>query len=256
MRTKKIFIAFAVVFFSLEMSAQQPKTEKTKVTSAETQATTQPEVDQLVMSAEIFDPTGKELQFKAEKFHKRQGELLLDRTVYKDLNGEVLVEETMTLKNDQLQRYDVEQKQLNQQAWIEVSEKDVIFNLKKPRKNNYPQTYKKPENFVVNPQIVPFIKSHWESLNNGKEERIHLGVWNRQEAIRFALIKDSSSTTEQLVIKMSPTSLIIRAAVAPIYFTFDTQTKNLKLYKGRTSPKMKSGGSFSDYDALTKYQYP
>ncbi len=210
--------------------------------------------EKLVATGEIFDLSGKEKKFTSEKFNEIQGDKIIDRTVYKDLSGEVLVEEKLELLKDDFVRYDLNQKQLKYTAWIEAKDNKVTFNLKKPRKNNYPQTYDKPENFVVGPLIVPFIKKNWADLAANKEILVNLGVWDRQELIRFSLKKEEGPGPN-LVIKMNPTSFIIRAAVSPIYFNFDPTTKNLLTYKGRTAPKEKRGRSFNDVDGISNYKH-
>ncbi|MCJ8275774.1 MAG: hypothetical protein HRT44_12510 [Bdellovibrionales bacterium] len=53
---------------------------------------------------------------------------------------------------------------------------------------------------------------------------------------------------------MSASSMLIRAIVDPLYFTFDNKTKGLVSYKGRTAPKVKKGKSWYDFDGMTTYK--
>lgn len=209
--------------------------------------------EKLISTGEGFDKEGKTKVFDYERFQDVQGNKTLDRAVYKGTDGKVLVEEKMETVDGKLVRYDIDQKQLKQTAWIEADKENVTFNLKKFRKRNYPQTTSLPDNFIVGLQIVPTVRKNWDLFNNGQEMKIKLGVWHRQEAIGFTLKRDSQSDSE-MVVKMNPSSMFIRAVVDPIFFTFDKKTKLLKSYKGRLTPKEKRGGSHYDQDGMVTYK--
>lgn len=209
--------------------------------------------EKLVVTGEVFDKEGKEKKFTYEKYDDTQGDKFITRSVYKDLSGEVLVEEKMTKVNGVMSKYEIDQKQLKQKGWIVAEGDKVTFNLKKFRKKNYPQEVSKPKNFLVGLELVSSMVKNWDSIVSGKTYTVKLGVWHRQEAITFDIKKDSSDD-KKMVFKMSPTSFLIRAVVDPIYFTFDKGTKELISYKGRTKPKMKQGKNYRDYDGLTIYK--
>jgi hypothetical protein len=209
--------------------------------------------EKLIATGEVFDKEGKKKMFLYERYQAEEGGKTKDRSVYKSLDGEVLVEETMVSSNGKLERYDIDQKQLKKKGWIEVKGDKVVFNLKKPRKRNYPIETKMPKNFIVGLQITPAIRENWNSIITGKDYKFKLGVWHRQEAITFKISKEKLDD-KVAVFKMSPSSFIIRAIVDPLYFTFDAKTQALISYKGRTKPKVKSGRSWRDYDGLTKYK--
>ncbi len=207
----------------------------------------------LISTGEVFDKEGKEKMFTYERFQDVQGKKVLSRAVYKDLKGDPLTVETMETIDGKLVKYDMDQKQIKQHAWIEVADSKVTLNLKKFRKRNYPQTVKMPKNFIVGLQIVSFVQDHWDSFVKGGEQEIHLGVWHRQEAIKFDLTKENSDD-KTLVVKMNPASMFIRAVVNPIYFTFDKSSKALISYRGRVTPKVSQGRSFADLDGMVKYK--
>ena len=207
----------------------------------------------LVSKGEVFDKEGKNKKWTYERYQKIEGNAVFDRAVYKDLEGEILTEEKMHRVDGKLVRYDMSQKQLKQEAWIELKNDKVTFNLKKYRKRNYPQTVSKPDNFVVGLMLVPTMVKNWDKFEAGKEVEIKLGVWHRQEAITFDLSKESSNDKE-LVVKMNPSSMFIRAVVDPIYFHFDKTTKNLTKYRGRATPKEQRGRSYYDFDGLVTYK--
>lgn len=209
--------------------------------------------EKLIYTGEIFDKSGKTKVFTYERYQDVQGDKVLDRAVYKNMDGEVQTEEKMESVKGELVRYDMDQKQLKQKAWIEVDDKNITFNLKKWRKRNYPISTKRKSNFIMGLQIVDFVVKHWDEFKKGKEQEISLGVWHRQEAIRFDLSNDKMENGK-MVIKMNPSSMFIRAVVDPIYFTFDTKTKELVEYSGRVVPKEKRNKGYYDYDGLVRYK--
>jgi hypothetical protein len=202
---------------------------------------------------EVFDLSGKNKQFTYERFEDNKGDSSTIRAVYKDLDGKVLTEEVMSLQKGELVKYEIQQKQTNEKGWIEVAGDKVTFNLKKPKKRNYPQTEDKPKDFIVGLMIVPTIKKSWDTIIKGKNKEIRLGVWHRQESVGFKLSKEKVDD-KQMVVKMAATSFLIRAIVKPLYFTFDVKTKNLVSYKGRVTPKEKRGRRYRDFDGLTTYK--
>lgn len=208
--------------------------------------------EKLIFTGELFDKDNKKVA-NYERFQEVKGDRVLDRAVFKTLDGQVMTEEKMDTVAGKLVRYDMGQKQIKQQAWIEVKGGKVTFNLKKEGKPNYPSTIDEPENFMIGLEIVPFIQKHWDSLLKGEEKTIRLGVWHRQEAIRFDLTKVEGKAGE-LVIKMSPSSMFIRALVDPIFFDFDLKTKDLNSYRGRAVPKINRDGKFEDFDGKVTYK--
>lgn len=209
--------------------------------------------ENLIYKGVVYDKEGKEKKWTYERYQRVEGNAIFDRAIYKNMEGKVDTEEKMHTVDGKLVRYDMSQNQIKQEAWIEVKDAEVTFNLKKYRKRNYPQTSKLPPNFVVGLSLVPMMQAHWDKLNKGEEVEINLGVWHRQEAIEFKLSRESSNDQE-LVVKMNPASMFIRAVVDPIYFTFDKTTRDLTQYKGRTTPKEQRGRSYYDYDGLVKYE--
>lgn len=208
--------------------------------------------ESLVSTGEIYDKEGKKKLFLYERFQSKEGDTTVDRAVYKSLSGETLVEESLKTVNGETVRYDIHQKQQKKKAWVEVAKESVTFNLKKEGKPNFPKTIKRKENFVIGLQLVPFILKKWGFLMAGKKIPIKLGVWDRQEAIRFDLEKSEAKPGE-LSVRLRPSSMFVRAAVDPLYFIFDAKTKRLRRYIGRTAPMLGSGDNLKDFDAMTKF---
>lgn len=209
--------------------------------------------EKLIFTGEVFDKTGKTKVFTYERYQSVDGDKQVDRAIFKNLSGDTLTEEKVEYNKGEFVRYDMDQKQLKQKAWIEVSAKEVTFNLKKFRKKNYPITEKRKSHFIIGLQVVPIVLKNWDRLMAKESVEVRLGVWHRQESIGFELSQEKVSDG-QLVVKMNPTSMFIRAVVNPIYFHFDSKTKDLISYVGRVTPKEKRGRDYYDYDGLVKYK--
>ena len=208
--------------------------------------------EKLAYTGEVFDKDNKKV-FDYERYESKDGDKVLGRAVYKNLDGqEVFVEKIETLKG-KLVRLDIDQKQLNQEASIEVKGGTVHFNLKKPGKKMSTSTESFKDNFIVGLEIVPYVQKHWDKLVKGDDLSIRFGVWNRQESVGFDLSKDKMENGN-MVVKMSASSMFIRALVSPMYFVFDSKTKELSSYSGRLVPQIKKGGEFTEFDGSVKYK--
>ena len=210
--------------------------------------------EKMIATGEVFDPSGKEKKFIYEKYQAIEGDKIFDRAVYKDLKGQILVEEKMETLKGELVHYDIEHRQLKHHAWIETPAGKVIFNLQKMGKEKETAEAKKPDAFTVPLQISPLVHRRWEDLVASKAQKIQLGVWGRLESISFTLVV-AEQNEDAMTIKMYPSNMLLRVLVKPLYFVFDKKTKYMTEYKGRIVPKVDSNGDLSDYDGLTKYKY-
>ena len=52
---------------------------------------------------------------------------------------------------------------------------------------------------------------------------------------------------------ITPSSLLVRLAVAPLVVVFDSTTKNVVRYEGRVPPIQKVGGKLKELDARVDY---
>jgi hypothetical protein len=54
---------------------------------------------------------------------------------------------------------------------------------------------------------------------------------------------------------MAAESFFISLAIAPIFFTFDSETGKLVRIEGRVPPKVRSGEAWRDFDARVEYRF-
>ncbi|MCB0378678.1 MAG: hypothetical protein KDD33_09315 [Bdellovibrionales bacterium] len=203
---------------------------------------------------ELFDLDGKTKRFSYERFHDEGAEQQTDRSLYKDLQGDVMVEEKLITKNGEFVSYAIDHKQTGEKGLVEKRGDKIFFQKTKSDGKVDTDTESYPSHFMVGMQIVSYMRQHWDALKGGKKVEIRLGVWSRTETIGFRLRKGDSKAGEFVVV-MEPSSFFIRSLVDPLHFYFDPSDKRLVKITGRTQPKIKKDGKWKDFDALSKY-YP
>ena len=202
--------------------------------------------------SDVFDEKGQVKKFFCERDQKRENQKIVDNNVCKDLNGEVLVVEKMERRGSHLVRYDIEQKQIKQKAWIELKDGKVVFGLKEDNKELQRKTIDKPKNFIIGMQIVPFIVEHWDAFTKGERKKVELALWSEQKILSFYLSREKMDEKIMLV-KMRPSGLLARMALGSFYFTISVNDKKVLEYKGRTNLKEKRGDDYRDFKALVRY---
>lgn len=176
---------------------------------------------------------------------------------YSDTAGNVAVEEKGVVKGSDIVKVDINQKQTNETATVELKEGKAFFTLNQDGKSKT-ESEKVKDTFVMATNMQPFITDHWKDLMAGKTIDMRYGVWFRQETVGFSLFKISEKgegEQKRVVLKLKPTSFIIAALVDPVEFTLNHDGSRILELKGRVSPKIKKGHSYKDLDAEMVYKY-
>jgi hypothetical protein len=81
----------------------------------------------------------------------------------------------------------------------------------------------------------------------------------RAETIGFRVVKESETLWQGkpvVILRMEPTSPIIRALVDPLHFKIEKDSPHRVLeYSGRTTLKIKSGNKWEDLDGITVFDW-
>jgi hypothetical protein len=113
---------------------------------------------------------------------------------------------------------------------------------------------------LTSDMVAPFLLSHWAELSNGDKIKCRYVVVPRRETVGFTFVKDSETTFQGrrvVIIKMEPTSLIIKRLVDPVFFTVEKDGQHRVLqYTGRVTPKTKVGNKWDDLDATVVFDWP
>jgi hypothetical protein len=136
---------------------------------------------------------------------------------------------------------------------IEVSGRQVTFTL-----NEGGQVSSAREDIsdpvVAGPTMFGYIVAHWHELIEGASLPIRFAVIERMETIGFTLEKVDSEPGRTTIL-MQPSSLLVRLAVDPTYFQFDTRTKRILEYTGRVPPFETVGDRLETLDARVDYRF-
>jgi hypothetical protein len=107
--------------------------------------------------------------------------------------------------------------------------------------------------------VGSFLAEHWDVLMKGEELKCRMIVAPRAETIGFRAIKESETQWQGkpiVLLRMEPTSPLIRALVDPLHFKIEKDSPHRVLeYSGRTTLKIKSGNKWEDLDAITVFDW-
>lgn len=179
------------------------------------------------------------------------------KNVYKDNEGNVVIEQMVVVEGSKLVRDELTQHQTNQKGLIEIKDGKAFFTKEVDGKSTTKEE-KLKDTFVVAATFQKFVKENWEAVSGGKEIEFRYGVWDRQETVGFEIFKTGTEKIGEqdvVVLKMKPSSFIISALVKPIIFKFAADGSHLVEMNGRAAPKRKDGSSWKDLDAEIVYSY-
>ncbi len=179
-----------------------------------------------------------------------------------DRDGKVVMTEKVAVRGATLISQFVEQLQ-SMEAWeLVVSENKMVFKTYKITKDGRREDGKKAEevkSFVNGPLIEMFIAKHWDVLTEGKSVKTAFSVLELQQTVNFTFQKVSDGYRlgkQVMIIKMKPANLFISMLVDPIIIEFDSSTKKMVYFKGRTPLKVLKSGEWKPFDAEILYGHP
>lgn len=178
------------------------------------------------------------------------------QTLYRDLDGKIVVQESGLVQGDDLKEYAIERPQTNEKGRIQVREGRVYFEYEGADGKKKSDDERIKGKVLCAANFTAFVRNNWEQLTSGKSIPIRYAVWDRRETVGFTLQSMGESDhggKKWLEIRMKPTSFVIAALVDPVHLWYAMDGKNLVLMKGRVPPKIKVGDSWKDLDAETVY---
>jgi len=110
------------------------------------------------------------------------------------------------------------------------------------------------EPVVAGPTLFGFILARWDELRSGASLPVRFAVLERGETLGFTL--DAAGEADgRTTIRMTPTNLLVRMAVSPTYFHFDTVSRRIIEYTGRVPPFERVNGRLQTLDARVHYTF-
>ncbi|HJZ73737.1 MAG TPA: hypothetical protein VKE51_18475 [Vicinamibacterales bacterium] len=165
----------------------------------------------------------------------------------------VVVQSAVHSRSYALQRADLIHRQTGTSASVVVANGEAAFTLNDGERERTSHE-RVADPVVAGPTMFGFILAHWNELVSGAPLPIRFAVLERGESLGFVL--DRVDGPEGLtVIRMKPTSVLVRLAVAPTYFQFDTASRQILEYTGRVPPLERSGDRLTTLDGRVAYTF-
>lgn len=108
------------------------------------------------------------------------------------------------------------------------------------------------EPIVTGPSMFGFILSQWDALMAGKSVPVRMLVLKEKTTYGFD-VRLEKQAQGQTAFSITPSSFIVRMAIAPLRVTFDTANKTAVRYEGRVPPMEIVDGKAKDLDARVEY---
>jgi len=205
--------------------------------------------------AEVFDQGQKSKLYDFKVDGSIEGEMTRYTAQFKDLEGQLLIEERATLKGLAVEKIEIDQNQMNVKAVITFDGKTAKFSKTEGEKTKTSDENVKGD-FVTSANFQRYVAAKWKDLSEGKTVSFRYGVWERMETVGFQLTKmkdDAGAGLTTLIMK--PSSFIIAALVNPIEFKFTSDGTKMMEMKGRLQPKRLEGSKWKDQDGVVIYKY-
>jgi hypothetical protein len=192
----------------------------------------------------------KTLLFTGEGYLQRQGNVRMERQVFRDPKGTELATEEAVYVDGRLKTYKLDMPQLNGSGSVEIADK-VRMTWTQDGK-----TKKSDEDLgldiVVGPGLEEFIKTHWAELLKGDTLKVRFPVVERGETFGFKLYKDRELKFDGhdcVTIIMKPTNIFVAMAVDPTTFIATKDGQYILSVLGHTTPKVKVKDEWKECDA-------
>jgi hypothetical protein len=231
------------------------------------------------LTATIYSLDRKAVLFKFSRRLTRSGNQLKVIREYAYPDGKLAARERVVYNGDDLQSYELQELQTGayDRAIVRPNPDGSAGNVlsfeasKNLASRGSPKRRSETlQSDTLNYDMVgPFLAEHWDALVRGEEVKCRMIVAPRAETIGFRVVKESETQWQGgsagraatgsipiVILRMEPTSPIIRALVDPLHFKIEKDSPHRVLeYSGRTTLKIKSGNKWEDLDGITVFDW-
>ncbi|QLY26420.1 hypothetical protein [Bdellovibrio sp. KM01] len=202
------------------------------------------------------------LFIQTTEIQQQDSESFTSKAKIEDTKGQVVMTETVVVRNGALVSQSVQQLQ-SKEAWdLNVQGNKASFDTYKiadgggKLKVGSGKT-QEVDTFINGPLIEHFISRNWEKLMAAEIVHTAFSVLELERTVdfQFEKIKESERDKKKvLVLKMKPRNFFISVLVDPMILEFDVSTKQLVYFKGRTPLKVLKSGVLKPFDAEISYE--
>jgi hypothetical protein len=210
----------------------------------------------LIYRGAVFAQHGGAAQplFNYERRVTSAGSIMTAAHITQDTTGAVIIIETAQLTPDyRLKRFDAVNRQTGSSGSVLVSEDGthLEYSVTVDEKTTK-ATEEVSAPLVTGPSLHGFILKNWETLASAKKLPVRMIVLSKMETYGFDIRREreeGGNTT----FSITPSSFLVRLAVAPLSVTFDTASKQVVRYEGRVPPMEVVDGKLRELDARVNY---
>lgn len=106
---------------------------------------------------------------------------------------------------------------------------------------------------VSGPSLHGFVLRHWDVLVGGASVPVRMVVLDALKSYRFDIRLACQRDVGQATFSITPSSWLVRLAIAPLQVTFDNATRHVLRYEGRVPPMREVDGKLKALDARVVY---
>ena len=192
--------------------------------------------------------------FRYERRVQKTGDNVTSTHITHDAeDGVVVVQSAVHARDYTLRRADLIHGQSGISASVVASNGQATFTLNDGERQTT-STEQIDAPLVAGPTMFGFIQQHWNELAGGRSLPIRFAVLERGESIGF-MLDTVDAPAGRTIVRMRPTSALIRLAVASTYFQFDSKSRQILEYTGRVPPLEDVGGQLTTLDARVSYTF-
>jgi len=220
-----------------------------------------------LLTGSIYDKPDGRLLFTFRRTAAQTGDVVSVLREFRNADGSPAAEERVLYEGGRLVRFELNERQIGASGSARVEAVDSgrqrIDFLYTAGSASAAKTRRSGETIreepLISDMLPGFLVGHWDELNRGDTLKFRYVVVPRLETIGFKLRRESAGEfhgKKVLRIKMEPASRLIAQFLAPLSFTVEIDSPHRILqYWGRTTPKVRKGRAWQDFDALTVFHW-
>lgn len=213
-----------------------------------------------LLSGSIYDKPAGRLLFTFRRTATQTGDVIRVLREFRAPDGSLVAQERVVYERGRLVRFELDESQINASGHARIDPQQINFEYtagpaaKRKRKL---ETIR--EAVLISDMLPAFVANHWDDLQRGAVVKFRYLVVPRLETIAFKLTRQVVADLhgkKVVQIKMEPANWIIAQVLDPLLFTVEAEPPHRILqYWGRTTPKIRTGQTWHDLDALTVFNW-
>jgi len=218
-----------------------------------------------LLTGSIYDKPGGRLLFTFRRTASQTGDVVSVLREFNNPDGSLAALERVRYERGRLVRFQLDERQIGAtgNALVEPLPNQRIQFQYTTRSSRAGKPRQKSEatdeKVLISDMVAGFVAEHWDELARGESVKFRYIVVPRLETVGFKLRRESTAELhgkKVIRIKMEPSSRLIAQILDPLVFTVEADPpRRILQYWGRTTPKIRSGQSWNDLNALTVFNW-